>query len=131
MKTGLLCLLLLSACSDEIPYDYALSWTCLSPDGCERSEEVKLIDRLNVDGSFFYFHSSRDQPYSEGAQRFGSESLPAGCWWLQGFAIFGQELEPSKLCSVSGGFELELSIPNRNPTTRSDWFVEARERGVL
>lgn len=132
MKSRLLCLLLLSSCSDEIPYDYALRWMCLSPEGCERVEEVKLIDRLNVDGTFFYFHSTRDQPYSsEGAQRFGSESLPAGCWWLHGFAIFGQELEPSKLCSVSGGFDLTLSIPDRNPATRSEWLVKAMEQGLL
>jgi hypothetical protein len=131
MKARLLCLLLLSSCSDEIPYDYALRWTCRSPEGCERAEEVKLLDRLNVDGSFFYFHSARNQSYNEGAQRFGSDSFPAGCWWLQGMVMFGQELEPSKLCSVSGGFDLELSIPNRDPSTRSEWLVEAREQGIL
>lgn len=131
MKARLLCVLLLSACSDEIPYDYALSWACVSPQECERADEVGLIDRLNVNGTYFYFHSTRNEPYFEHAQRFDSESLPAGCWWLYGFSIFGHELEPSKLCDTSGGFELELSIPDRNPATHSEWLVEAREQGPL
>lgn len=131
MKAIILCLLLLSACADKVPYDYGLTWVCLSPEGCERPNEVKLFDRLNVVDDFFFFLSTRDEHYGEDAQRFGSESLPSGCWWLYGFLMFGQELEPSKLCHTSGGFDLELSIPNRDASTRSLWLVEARELGLI
>lgn len=131
MRARILCLLLLSACDDQIAYDYALSWVCLSPEGCERTEEVKLVDRLDEDDDYFFFHSTRDDTFFEGAQRFGSESLPAGCWWLYGFSIFGQELEPAKHCTTAEGLDLELSIPNRNPSTHSLWLVEARELGPI
>jgi len=131
VKARILCLLLLSACADKVPYDYGLTWVCLSPEGCERTEELMLIDRLNVQDDFFYFLSTVDEHYSEGGQRLGSESLPAGCWWLYGVSLFGQELERSKLCSVSGGYDLELSIPNRNPATPSQWLVKARELGII
>lgn len=127
MNARVLCLLLLSSCEDPLAYDYALSWVCKSPGGCERAEEVMLIDRLNLAGMYYYFQSTRDQLYIETAQRFDSDSLPAGCWWLYGFSLFGHELEPAKLCNTAGGLDLELSIPNRNPTTRSEWLVEARE----
>lgn len=131
MKAGILCLLLLSACADKVPYDYGLTWVCLSLEGCERTDEVRLIDRLNVRDDFFFFSSSVDEEYSEGAQRFGSESLPSGCWWLYGFLMFGQEMEPSKVCRTSGGFDLELSIPNLDASTHSLWLVEARELGLI
>jgi hypothetical protein len=104
VKAGILCLLLLSACADKVPYDYGLTWVCLSPEGCERAEELKLIDRLNVSDDFLFFHSTQDLYYSEDAQQFDSESLPTGCRWVYGFLIFGQELEPSRLCRTSGGF---------------------------
>jgi hypothetical protein len=132
MRAGLLCLLLLPACQDQIAYEYALSWVCLSPEGCERTEVVMLFDRLNVDDPHFYFLSTRSEEYIfEDAQRLDSTSLPAGCWWLHGFSIFGHELEPSKVCSTSGGYDFELSIPNRNLVTRSEWLVQAREFGIF
>jgi hypothetical protein len=131
MKVRLLCLLLLSACEAQVAYDYSLSWVCLSADGCERTEEVELINRLNVIEPYLVFMSAENELLVDTAQRFGSESLPAGCWWLYGFSLFGHELEPSKVCSTSGGFDLELSIPNRNPETSSEWLVEARALGAL
>jgi hypothetical protein len=132
VKAGILCLLLLSACADKVPYDYELAWVCASPEGCERADDVKLIDRLNLAGDFFYFfRSTTNEQYGEDAQRFDSESLPPGCWWLYGILIFGQELEPAKTCSTSGGFDIELSIPNRDAVTYSRWRVEARELGYL
>jgi hypothetical protein len=131
MRAGILCLLLLSACDDKVPYDYGLTWTCLSPEGCERAEELRLFDRLNVYGDTFFFLNARDSWVDESAQRLGSETVPAGCWLLYGFSTFGRDLEPSKLCSVSGGFDLELLVPNRDPSTYSHWLVEARELGVI
>jgi hypothetical protein len=131
MKATILCVLLLSACADKVPYDYGLTWVCMSPDGCERTEELRLIDRLNINGDGFYFASSRDESFFSGAQRVGSDSLPAGCFWLYSLTLFGDELEPSKCCSTSSGFELELSIPNPNPATHSQWLVEIRELGLL
>ena len=126
----MLCLLLLSACTDsDVAYDYALVWECLSPDGCERDEEVTLVDRLNVSGDFFFFHSTRDMIFFEDAQSVDLGTLPAGCSWLYSFSLFGYELEPSKLCHIEGGFTLELSIPNVITMGHSEWLVEARDLG--
>ncbi|HWN70082.1 MAG TPA: hypothetical protein VNM90_20720 [Haliangium sp.] len=123
-------LLLLPACSDRLsPYDYGLSWTCQSAEGCERAAELMLIDRMGVQNGFFYFVSSRDAEFYSTAQRVHSDSLPAGCFWLYSLRLDGSELEPSKVCSAPGGFDLELSIPKRNPATYSQWLVEARELG--
>jgi hypothetical protein len=131
VKARILCVLLLSACTDsDVGYDYALTWVCLSPEGCERAEEVKLVDRLNINGDRFYFASTRDQSFSEGAQRVSEGALPDGCFWMYSFSLFGHELEPSQFCRTSAGFELELSIPNRNPATHSQWLVEVRELGL-
>jgi hypothetical protein len=134
MRAGLRCLLLLllPACTDQLNYEYELRWVCLSPEGCERTEELMLFDRLNVHDPYFYFFTTRDQKYLlEDAQRLDSTSLPDGCWWLYAFSIFGHELEPSKVCSTSGGYDFEFSIPNRNLVTHSEWLVEAREFGIL
>ena len=131
MKAGILCVLLLAACSDSFTYDYSLTWTCLSAEGCERTEEVKLHDRLNVSGDTFFFATSRDELYFVTAQRFGSESLPEGCFWLYSLSLFGEESEPAKVCHVSGGFDMEIAIPDRNPATQSLWLARARELGWL
>lgn len=129
MKARFLCVLLLSACSDGVDYDYALTWTCLSAEGCERTKELKLYDRLSIQGDFFVFTSSRDQYYFETAQRFGSDSLPAGCFWLYSLSLVTHEADPAKVCPVSGGFDMEIEIPDRNPATQSLWHAEARELG--
>lgn len=127
MKGTVLCLLLLSACGDGASYDYTVSWTCRSSEGCERTEDLEAIDRLDITDNWFFFVSSRDPSFKAIAQRVRSDSLPAECFWLYGMALFGEELEPIKTCNVSGGFDLELSIPNRNPATHSLWLVEVRE----
>lgn len=127
MKARILCLLLLSACSDGITYDYSLAWTCLSPEGCERAEELKLYDRLIINGETFFFASSQNEAFLARAQRFGSESLPAGCFWLYSLALFGDEAAPAKVCGTADGFDMEIAIPNRNPATHSQWLAEARE----
>lgn len=130
MKARMLCLLLLSACTEpDVAYDYGLTWMCQSPEGCERAEELELLDRLNVSGEFFFFESTRDMDFHMTAQRIASDALPAGCSWLYGISFLGHELEPSKLCHTADGFELELSIPNALATTHSKWLVEARDLG--
>lgn len=127
MKARMLCLLLLSACTEAVvPYDYTLTWTCQSPGGCERTEELQLIDRLDVSGEVLFFQSTRDMSFYTSAETIVSDELPAGCSWLYGFSILGYELEPSRLCETAVGLELELSIPNGIGTTHSDWLVEAR-----
>jgi hypothetical protein len=132
MKAGILCVLLLAACSDDgITYDYSVTWTCLSAEGCERLDELGLYDRLNILDDTFVFASSRREGYLVSAQRFGSESLPAGCFWLYGLALFGDESEPAKVCRVSGGLDMEIAIPDRNPATHSLWLARARELGWL
>ncbi len=131
MKTMTLCLLLLPACAYfDARYDYSLAWVCRSPEGCERTAEVALINRLSTyEDDALAFESTRHEPFFESAQRVASDSLPDGCYFLHGLSLFGHELEPepSKLCQTSGGFDLELSIPNRNRATQSAWLVEARE----
>jgi hypothetical protein len=135
VKPGMLCLLLLSACSDVWSganyRDYELTWRCLSSEGCERTEQVELLDRLRISNStdLIDFWSSRNDGFGEYAQMVPSDSLPAGCSWLHGFTLFAHELEPSKFCRTSGRLELELSIPNRDPATHSKWFVEGRDIG--
>jgi hypothetical protein len=128
MKAGILCVLLLAACSEGITH-YSLTWTCLSAEACERSEELRFYDRLTVQGDTFFFSSSRDKGYFETAQRFGSESLPTECFWLYSLSLFGDESEPGKVCHVSGGFDMEIAIPDRDPATQSHWLAEARELG--
>ena len=132
MKPAVLCLFLVSACELTEARNfrtYALTWTCLSPEGCERAEQVTLFDRAEIfDGSrFIDFESTHDGYFTEQALMVPSDTLPAECTWLRAFSILGVEADPSMFCRVPGGFELELSIPNRDPATRSKWFVEGRE----
>lgn len=126
MKPAVLCLLLLSACSD-LPV-YKLTWTCLSPEGCERADAVALVDRVTIfpDG-FLGFWSSRDDDFREDAQVVPSDTLPPECSLLYGLVLFTHELEPFKYCRTSGGFELEPSILNQDSATHSEWLVEGRE----
>jgi hypothetical protein len=56
-----------------------------------------------------------------------SDELPAECSWLYGFSFFGIEAEPSRFCRTAGRVELDLSIPNQDPATYSEWLVEGRE----
>lgn len=132
MKPTVLCLLLLSACELKAARNYRmyeLTWSCLSSEGCEYSEQVTLLDRVRIidDDDFIEFLSTRNQGFFDYAQMVPSDDLPADCFWLYGFSIFATEADPSRFCRMSRGFELELSIPNRDPTTHSKWFVEGRE----
>ncbi len=126
----MLCLLLLSACTGpEIQYDYELIWTCQSPEGCERAEELALVDRLNTSDNFFFFNTRRDMLFWVSAQRVAADSLPPGCALLYGLVLFGHELEPFEVCQVADGYDMTLSIPNAITTTSSQWLVEARDLG--
>lgn len=132
MKPAVLCLFLLSACSDLTDTNnyrvYELTWSCLSSEGCERTEQVALIDRATIvhGDTFIDFLSSRDENFLEDAQMVASDGLPAECFWLYGLGLFAYELEPSRFCRTSERCELELSIPNREPATHSEWLVEGR-----
>ena len=90
---------------------------------------MALIDRAEIinGGNFANFSSTHDEFFREDGQMVASDLLPAECSLLLGLALFATELEPSRLCRTSEKFELELSIPNRSPTTHSKWLVEARE----
>jgi len=85
---GLLGLSLLSACSLMSPShepdtnEYALTWYCVSPEGCERAEEVARIDRALETGYDVHFTSTLDESFGEDAAQLCSDSLPAGCSWL-------------------------------------------------
>jgi hypothetical protein len=133
VKARILCLsLLLAACSpSDVGYKYEVSWTCLSPEGCERTDAVMFIDRLNVIESAFFFLSTRTTALDVTGQRVADDSLPEGCEWLYGVTIFAHELEPFQACRTADGYEMEFSIPNAIPTTHSIWLVEARDFGPL
>jgi hypothetical protein len=133
MKLTVLSLLLVSACSDLTDVRnyrmYALTWTCVSPEGCERADQVVLIDRaMIINGSeIVRFSSTRDDTFEDVTQMVPSDDLPAGCFWLHDVSFFAGELEPARFCRTSGTLELELSIPNRDAPTHSAWLVEGRE----
>lgn len=134
MKPGLLCLLLLlPACSffwpsdDPDSYEYVLTWYCISPDGCEHADEAARIDRATERGTDFHFTSTRDPSFDEQALRVLSAVLPYGCSWLYELSFFGHDLERSRLCATAGGFELDLSIPNEDGATYSEWVVSGRD----
>lgn len=138
MRHRVLCLLLLPACSFLEPdppepevFEYALTWTCLSPDGCARMDDVVRIDHMELTERGCYFTSTQDASFSADARRFASDSLPTGCSWLEFLSLFEHELERSRFCVVPGGFELELAIPNADPATSSLWLVEARDVNLL
>lgn len=137
MKPGLLCVLLLPGCSflwpSEEPdtYGYALTWYCVSPEGCERTEEVERIDHVIKKGYDFHFTSTQDESFSEDALMIVSDSLGFDCDWLYYLSLFGHDLERSRFCFNPGGFELELSIPNEDPATHSKWVVAAQDMDLL
>jgi hypothetical protein len=136
VKPGILCLLLLSGCSppDAAPppvFEYALTWACLSPEGCEHPEELERIDRMELVSRGCYFTSTQDESFSADAKQIFSDVLPNRCSWVYFLSLFGHELERSMLCFVPGGFELELSIPNEDPATQSQWLVEGRYVNLL
>jgi hypothetical protein len=136
VKPGILCLLLLSGCSSpsEDPptvLEYALTWICLSPEGCEHMEELEGIDRMELARRDFHFTSTQDESFSEHAQQIASDSLPPRCYWLYDLSLLEHDLEPARLCFIAGGFELDLSIPNEDPATQSLWLVEGRDLDLL
>jgi hypothetical protein len=133
MKPIVLFLLLLSACSDLLDArnyrTYKVTWTCVSPAGCQRADQVVLIDRAQIinGNETVTFLSTHDGSFRDSAQMLPSDDLPAGCFWLYDVAFFVIELEPAKFCPTSGGFEVELSIPDRDAATYSEWLIEGRE----
>lgn len=133
MKRGMLCLLLLSGCwTSHEPFveDYALVWTCRSPEGCERTEEVERIDRMKLVDNDFFFTSTQDASFAADATRIYSTLLPGTCSWMYFLSLFGHELERSMICFGAAIFELELSIPNEDPASSSTWLVEGRYVGL-
>jgi hypothetical protein len=133
MKRGMLCMsLLLSGCLlPEVPTGsrFDLTWTCRSAEGCEHAEELERIDRMDLvyKGRLCHFTTTQDESFVATGTQIFSDLLPPGCSWLHFLTLFGHELERSRLCFVPGGFELELSIPNEDPTTSSMWLVKGRD----
>lgn len=133
MKSAVLCLILLPACSflepsyEPATYKYALTWYCVSPDGCERAQELARIDRATEIDLSVTFTSTQDPSFKEEGDLLFVESLPRVCAWLYYLSFSGHDLERSKYCNNAGGFELELSIPNDDLATYSQWVVSGRE----
>jgi hypothetical protein len=135
VKPGILCLLLLSGClpQEDPPrvFDYALTWTCRSPEGCERMEEVQRIDRLQTIIRDCQFTSTQDASFSADATLVISEFLQDRCYWLYFLTLFDHELPQSRFCFTVAGFEWEFAIPNEDPATSSMWLVEGRDVNLL
>lgn len=136
MKRGIVCVLLLSGClTSEEPYqpqEYALTWTCLSPEGCEHSGEVVRINRMErAGGGEWRFTSTLDETLAAEARVVASDLLPRGCAWLYFLSLFDPELEPAQICFGPATLEIDLSIPNQDLTTHSVWLVEGRDVNLL
>lgn len=138
MKLEMLCLSLVLVCSctlsEDYPYlAYDVSWTCVSPDGCERAEQTARIDRgaIRDTNDSCEFWSTQTRSIWKWARLLSSDSLPPDCYLLSGLVLFEDELEPALLCHTSEGFEVELSVPNRDAPTHSKWLVEGRYTGRL
>lgn len=140
MNRGILYMSLALACSlscdlDEYPWlEYSMSWTCLSPDGCERAEQVALVDRVAIlekPYNFCEFWSTRNAEYRWFADLLDSDSLPPDCYLMTGFAIFGYEPDAPLLCRTESGFTLELSILNQDNSKYSRWRIEGQYIGRL
>jgi hypothetical protein len=133
MKSCLLCLMLLPACgffeSSERPetITYELTWYCISPEGCEHTEEIARIDRATANDLDITLLSTQDSSIEEEGAMLYVESLPRGCVWVYYLSLIGYDLERSRLCHGVGGFEMELSIPNDDPATSSRWVVSGRD----
>jgi hypothetical protein len=135
VKRGVFCLLLLSACltSDDSSSvdEYALAWTCRSPEGCERTAEIERIDRATRVRRDYHFTSTQDEAFAAQGKQITSKLLPSHCFWLHYLMLFGHALENTVICFGPGGFELELAIPNQDPATSSLWLVEGRDLALL
>jgi hypothetical protein len=135
MKPEMLCLLLLSGCTytpeASKEYEYALTWSCLSPEGCTRTDQVELLDRAYIHGAIFDLESTRNDRFLERAELVSLDSLPPGCFLVYSLSLFAHELEPPDLCFMEDDFELTLSIPNRGLETHSMWRVRGQDRGPV
>jgi len=138
MKNAVLLLPLISfliACGppDDGPirYRYRLSWQCVSPGGCERTDAVERIDRVYVADYEWQFASTVDDSFEAYAMRILTDSLASRCSWLYDLTLFGYDLERSRQCYTVAGFELELSIPNEDLATFSEWVVVGRDIDIL
>jgi hypothetical protein len=137
LKPVLLCLLLLPACSfgpdnDPVINKYALTWYCVSAEGCQRTEEAARIDRATItDFAFLELASTQDPSFDEQGELLRLDALPSGCAWAYYLSLFGHDLERSMLCYNPGGFELRISIPDPDPATSSNWVVSGRNVSLL
>ncbi|ACY13106.1 hypothetical protein Hoch_0465 [Haliangium ochraceum DSM 14365] len=90
------------------------------------------IDRATqVNVYTLQFASTVDESFGEEALRVQSDTLGVDCWWVYDISLLGYDLERSRQCGTVAGFELELSIPNEEPATSSEWVVVGRDIDIL
>lgn len=106
--------------------NHSATWICLSPEGCARADVVPDFDRAWIDDSQIHLHSSSDASAANSASRIPSDAAPEGCDLLVGLNLFGHALEPLTICRVTGGYSVELSIPDPTPSRASEWRLEMR-----
>ena len=127
MRRNIITLLLfvcaLLSCGTDDYYTHSIEWTCLAS-SCERTEALSSFDRAWFGQRQINLHSEQDPSVIFITTRVTSDSLPDGCVYLYGLELFGHVLEPLILCRAGAGFDTEVSIPNVNPSTSSDWRIE-------
>lgn len=107
-------------------HTHTVDWTCTSPEGCERVDLVAKFDRAWIGGNEVYLHSTSDVTVSNRATRVPSDSVPDECDELHGLALLGTAFEPLAFCKTSGGYRMELPIPNANPAVFSEWRLDIK-----
>lgn len=106
--------------------NHSATWICLSPAGCARADVVPDFDRAWIEDKQIFLHSSGDATVSNRASRLPSDTAPAGCDLLVGLNLFGHALEPLTICRTTGGYSIELSIPDPTSSSASEWRIELR-----
>lgn len=121
---------LLFGCGDfSNLYSHSMAWSCLSPEGCARADIVVDFDRASIGYTRIHIGSTSDDSLLTVASRIPSDDVPEGCDLLVGLTLFGHALESLTICRVtgrSGGYSVELSIPDPNPASASEWRIEMR-----
>lgn len=107
-------------------YTHSITWICLSPGDCARADVVADFDRAWIGDGQVYLLSTSDESVSNRATRIPSDAAPDGCDLLVGLNLFGHALEPLSICRITGGYSVELSIPDPNPSSASEWRIEMR-----
>jgi hypothetical protein len=74
---------------------------------------------------------SQDESSGADAKVIVTDALPRGCSWAVFPDLVGPRAGAIEDLLRAGGVELDLAIPNEDPTTYSMWLVEGRDVNLL